>query len=363
MFGGLKLSNFRSYENAEFELGRQVTLIVGPNASGKTNLLEALFVLIAGKSFRAKDVDLVRHGQQHFRIEATSGKDSFALGFQLQDGRQEKRVWHGGAKQSLSQHIGSLQGVLFEPGDLNLVSGTPERRRRYLDYILCLTDKAYLKSLQQYRKVLRQRNALLADFAIGQIQSQIFAWDIQLTDLAEEIFQKRQRLIAHINKLADTMYGEIAGAPVGLKINYAASVAPEDYADNFMSTLQSNLTRDLAAGFTTIGPHREDFSISFGVKSLTTVASRGETRTAVLVLKLAELDYVEQVSGIAPVLLLDDVFSELDNARRHFLLQKLGGRQTLITTTEADAFKGEIDDFHLIPTDQSKAIKTKPKTK
>lgn len=349
-FTSLQLTNFRSYKRADFDLGENITLVVGPNASGKTNLLEAVYVLVAGKSFRAKEIDLINHGQSYFRIELKSPDDNYSLGFKYEDGRQEKRVAHGKTKKSLAQHLGTLQAVLFEPGDLNLISGPPDRRRRYLDYILCLTDKQYLKGLQQYRKVLRQRNALLGDFAIDAIQNQIFAWDIQLTDLAVDIFNKRQALVQHINRLADGLYAEIAGEPVGLKMNYSASVPAEDYADNFMRTLQSNLTRDLAAGFTTIGPHREDFAVSFGSGNLTAVASRGETRTAVLVLKLAEMNYVEAVTGVNPLLLLDDVFSELDNSRRQFLLHKLGGRQTIITTTEADTLKGEVNDYHLIET-------------
>ena len=357
-FTNLQLTNFRSYSNASFTLGENITLVVGPNASGKTNLLESVYVLVAGKSFRAKEIDLINHGQSYFRVELKSPEDSYSLGFKHEEGRQEKRVSHGKAKKSLAQHLGTLQAVLFEPGDLNLISGPPDRRRRYLDYILCLTDKQYLKALQQYRKVLRQRNALLAKSrtfnpglsATSELQNQIFAWDIQLTDLAVDIFNKRQALVQHINRLADGLYTEIAGEPVGLKMNYSASVPAEDYADNFMRTLQSNLTRDLAAGFTTIGPHREDFAVSFGSGNLTAVASRGETRTAVLVLKLAEMDYVEGVTGVNPLLLLDDVFSELDNSRRQFLLQKLGGRQTIITTTEADTLKGEVKDYHLIET-------------
>lgn len=348
----LELTNFRSYRANQFELGPEITLVVGPNASGKTNLLESIYVLAVAKSFRAKDTDLVRHGENHFRISAQTDAATLSLGYQNVDGKQEKRVAHDGAKKSINEHLGVLQVTLFEPNDLQLVSGPPEGRRRYLDFILCLTDRSYLSALQQYRRVLRQRNSLLADFALGAIQSQIFAWDVQLTDLAQAIFAKRQRLVAHINQLADGIYTEIAGAPVDLQLTYLASVEADDYAGSFMQALQNNLTRDLAAGFTTIGPHREDFQLRFGASSLGSVASRGETRTAVLVLKLAEMDYVQQATGKSPILLLDDVFSELDHTRRQFLLQRLDARQTIITTTEADTVSGEVKDFTLIETSE-----------
>ncbi|MDF2460826.1 MAG: replication and repair protein RecF protein [Candidatus Saccharibacteria bacterium] len=344
---GLELTNFRSYERASFELHPDVTLVVGPNASGKTNLLESLYVLASTKSFRAKDRDLVRHEQDHFRIVAHNPDTEYALGLSIAGGPMEKKITHDGVKQTLVGHVGQIQVTLFEPTDLDLVAGPPEGRRRYLDFVLCQTDRSYLKTLQQYKRVLKQRNALLDGFDIEAIRQQIFTWDLKLTELAAEVFERRQELLQTLNGSIPLLYSEIAGESLSVALEYIPSVSG-DYAANFMDALVRNLTRDLGAGFTTIGPHREDFKVKFKNNDITAVASRGEVRTVVLAMKLAELGYAEQRTGVRPILLLDDVFSELDRDRRSFLLGRLEGHQTIITTTDADAITREFTTPHAI---------------
>lgn len=342
----LDLANFRSYERAVFDLHPDVTLVVGPNASGKTNLLESLYVLASTKSFRAKDRDLVRHGQDFYRILAKAGDDEFALGLSVSPAL-EKKVTYNGVKKTLVGHVGKIQVTLFEPSDLELVSGPPEGRRRYLDFILCQTNPRYLKTLQNYRRVLKQRNALLDGFDIGNVRQQIFAWDVKLAELAVEIYERRQALLEVLNEAVPLLYQDIAGDHQEVRLNYAPSVEGV-YADGFLDTLTRNLMRDMGAGFTTIGPHREDFKVSFKNNDITAVASRGEVRTVVLALKLAELMYAEQATGVRPILLLDDVFSELDRDRRGFLLGRLNGHQTIVTTTDADAITREFQTPHAI---------------
>lgn len=351
----LQLANFRSYEEKVFELHPDVTLVVGPNASGKTNLLESLYVLAATKSFRAKDRDLVRHGQDHFRVVARTGDGEYALGLSVASGSLEKKATHDGVKKPLVSHVGQIQVTLFEPSDLDLVSGPPEGRRKYLDFVLCQTDRGYLRTLQAYKRVLRQRNALLEGFDVGGVRSQIFAWDIKLAELAVEVYARRQKLLGVLNEAIPILYREIAGGETtGLVLEYAPSVPgvePGDvsaYAQEFVETLTRNLPRDLGAGFTTIGPHREDFKLRFKDADIMAVASRGEVRTVVLAMKLAELAYAEEVTGTRPILLLDDVFSELDRDRRGFLLGRLTGHQTVITTTDADAITREFRTPHVI---------------
>ncbi|HEX3081976.1 MAG TPA: DNA replication/repair protein RecF [Candidatus Saccharimonadia bacterium] len=344
---GLELTNFRSYGVAQFALHPDVTLVVGPNASGKTNLLESLYVLASTKSFRAKDRDLVRHDEDFFRIVARTADREFAMGLNVADGRLEKKITHDGVKRPLIAHVGQLQVTLFEPSDLELVSGPPEGRRRYLDFILCQTDRSYLKTLQQYRRVLKQRNALLDSFDMGRARDQIFAWDVKLAELAAEIYGRRQGLMRVLNGSIPLLYGEIAGAAEEVTLEYVPSVTG-DYASGFLEALTRNFARDLAAGFTTIGPHREDFKVRFKNNDITAVASRGEVRTVVLACKLAELEYAEEATGVRPVLLLDDVFSELDSGRRSFLLDRLAGYQTIITTTDADAITKEFRTPHAI---------------
>jgi DNA replication and repair protein RecF len=343
----LELANFRSYEAAKFELHPDVTLVVGPNASGKTNLLEGLYVLAVTKSFRAKDRDLVRHGQDFFRVVANDGEVEYAFGLSTAGGGLEKKVTYDGVKRTLVGHVGQVQVSLFEPTDLELVAGPPEGRRRYLDFLLCQTDRAYLKTLQLYRRVLKQRNALLDGFDVGGVRDQIFAWDIKLAELAVEIQARRQELLGVLGELVPLLYRDIAGAGEEVEFEYLPSVSG-DYAERFLETLTRNLPRDLGAGFTTIGPHREDFRVRFKNNDMVAVASRGEVRTVVLAMKLAELEYAEAQTGRRPILLLDDVFSELDRDRRGYLMERLSGHQTVITTTDADAVTREVRSPHAL---------------
>jgi DNA replication and repair protein RecF len=344
---GLELVNFRSYTRANFSLHPDVTIVVGPNASGKTNLLESLYVLASTKSFRAKDRDLIRHEQDFFRVVAQGGGVEYALGLTTAHGPIEKKITHDGVKRPLVSHVGSIQVVLFEPTDLEMVSGAPEIRRRYLDFMLCQTDRGYLKTLQQYRRVLRQRNALLGEPSLAQIRDQIFAWDMKLTELATEVYLRREVLIRELNTMVPHLYRDIAGVFAPVEFSYLPSI-PGDYSTEFLSALERNLMRDVGAGFTTVGPHREDFKVRFKNNDITAVASRGEVRTVVLAMKLAELGYSEKQSGVRPILLLDDVFSELDRERRSFLLDRLKSHQTLITTTDVDAITKEFSTPHAV---------------
>ena len=338
------LTNFRSYDTGRFELDPRITLVVGPNASGKTNLLESLYVLSTTKSFRAKDRDLVRHEQNHYRVVVTGEYGEVSLGFEKNTGQGTKKLAYDGAKQSLASHIGRFAATLFEPSDLDLLHGAPEQRRRYLDGILCQTDATYLRTMSEYRRVLKQRNSLLDGFSPEQIKSQIFAWDVRLAGTAADIYTRRLALIAELNQLSPGVYERIAREPVAFTLSYQGSVAvpADDYADAFLQALERNLLRDLAVGFTTIGPHREDFKVKFRESDITSVASRGEVRTAILALKLAEIGYIERTTSVKPILLLDDVFSELDRERRIQLLGQLDGYQTIITTTDADHIRDDL---------------------
>lgn len=340
----LELTNFRSYTAAIFDLHPEVTLVVGPNATGKTNLLEGLYVLAATKSFRARDRDVVHHEADFYRIVAR-GEMEMALAVSMAAG-VSKKVTHDGVKRTLAAHIGRLQVTLFEPAELAMLQGPPDGRRRYLDFVLCQTDRSYLLALMQYRRVLKQRNALLdsKQWSVPP-RDQLFAWNVKLAELAVDIWKKRSRFLDIINMQLPQLYQEIAGEPVPVSLEYQPSVTG-DYAANFLDELERCLDRDFAAGFTTIGPHREDFGAKFKTGQVVNVASRGEVRTVVLALKLAELEYAQAQTGVRPLLLLDDVFSELDKQRRAYLLDRLGGYQTVITTTDADAVTKEFRTDH-----------------
>jgi len=353
----LKLDNYRSYTKHSFDLHPTATIIVGPNATGKTNLLEAIYVLANTKSFRARDHELVQHGSDHFRIEAETNETKIGLGYQTGP-PSAKKVDYNQVKRPLSRHVGTLPTVLFEPNDLLLLSGAPTLRRRYLDGILSQSDPEYLTALNTYQRILKQRNSLLERFDVAAVKNQIFAWDLNLTTNAAIIVAARQKLLAHLNTVIADLYGDISGQVVKLKLGYSPSINLQaDYAAAFMDALVANLTRDLAAGFTTIGPHREDFTISFNDSELVAVASRGEIRSIILALKLAELELLTSEAA-TPLLLLDDVFSELDASRRQYLISRLSGYQSLITTTDADVVQSINLDHSLIKTNQLKNYAT-----
>lgn len=350
----LRLTNFRSYQDASFDLHPAVTIVVGPNASGKTNLLEALYVLSTTRSFRTGDRELIHEGQQFFRVEASAGEDELAIGFSVEQGRR-KQVTRNGVKRTLARHLGALPVVLFEPTDLDLVAGAPEGRRRYLDLILSQTDSEYLVALHRYRRVLQQRNKLLDGFDIESVRGQIFAWDIKLAEAGALLVERRAGLLEHFSRVLGEHYGRIAGAALELMAGYHPSVGGKNVAEHFLEVLAETLPRDLAAGFTTRGPHRDDFAVTYQGRPIQDVASRGEVRTTVLALKLAELAFLQQVTGRTPLLLLDDVFSELDTGRRGRLVEQLSDYQTLITTTDADAVSRAVAQPHGIIETSSQA--------
>lgn len=333
----LTLTNFRSHRERDFEFDSTTTLIVGPNGSGKTNILEALHVLATTKSFRARDEALVAHNASYYRIMANINNTTLQLAYQSEP-TKTKQASLGKTKRSLRDHIGSLPVVLFEPGDLNLLTGPPKARRAYIDTILCQTNKTYFIALAEYRRALSQRNALLdaknyPDLAV------LFAWNVRLAGPAYVMHAERKRFLDYLSTEVARTYQLIAGRKHSIEVRYEPSPSNLlEYTEaSILDWLEQNANRDVAAGFTTGGPHRDDFTVIFDNKPISQVASRGEHRSVVLALKLAELGYQAQHANTPPLFMLDDVFSELDANRRAFLLQSIGDFQTIVTTTEADS--------------------------
>lgn len=334
----ISLTNFRSYTDRSFSFDPNVTLIVGPNGSGKTNILEALYVLATTRSFRARDEALVQQGSDLLRIIAASPESEYSFGYQRQP-TIAKRVSHDGVKKSLRSHVGTIPVVLFEPGDLQLLAGPPSGRRAYIDTILCQTDPEYLQALNEYKRALRQRNALLREHA--QVSADmLFAWNVQLAGPAIILRAKRQEFVAYLQQRLPSLYASIAGKSHELDIQYLPNpeITVKD-EPTLLEKLESVLNRDVGAGFTTVGPHRDDLMVVFDSHPIDTRASRGEHRSVVLALKLAELEYQSEFALARPIFMLDDVFSELDSYRRGFLLKTIGDYQTIVTTTEADSLK------------------------
>jgi len=344
----LRLQHFRSYDDDSFELSPGVNIIVGPNASGKTNLLESLLLVARGVSYRAKDAELVQHGQPWARIDAHDDQDNLRtvkLECPVPDSGTCKKSFELEGKKFLrmSQQK-SLPVVLFEPNHLLLLSGSPSLRREYLDDLLEQTLPGFGTDLRQYRKTLAQRNALLK-LGSDQAQNQMFVWNVRLSELAGKIVRERLKLLEEINLLASDIYSQISGSKAKVQLEYLSSLkahmTPQaDIAQHYESTLMRRLEhtfeRDCLLGFTTAGPHRDDLQVSLNGHISQDTASRGEVRTIILTLKIVELQLLEAARGQSPLLLLDDVFSELDGARRHALTSFLQKYQTFITTTDAD---------------------------
>jgi DNA replication and repair protein RecF len=336
MITDLRLQDFRSFKDSSFELSHGVNIIVGPNAIGKTNLLEAILVLARGASYRAKDAELVRFKQPWARLDGHSEKSGqrtvkivrepvASKQYEL-DGRIFKRL-------SLPH---SLPVVLFEPNHLQLFSGGPERRRDYLDDLLEQTTPGYGTTRRQYKRTLAQRNSLLKQ-AGRATDTQLFPWNIRLSQLAGQIVRARHELAETINQDITKLYKQLSNTKTKVTAAYTHSWPPDSYESQLLKKLEATQADDQLRGFTGHGPHREDLIINFDARPVQETASRGEIRTAVLALKILELKIVQQArDGQLPLLLLDDVFSELDGGRRHALTDYLAPYQTFITTTDAD---------------------------
>lgn len=336
IFTDLRLQNYRSYTDASFELGEGVNIVVGPNAAGKTNLLEAIMVSAVGKSYRAKDMNLVHRNSDWARIDVHT-KDNIlrTTKFQTEPTGRIQKTFE--IDEKIYKRFPSTQKqpiVLFEPNDLRLIEDEPSLRRSYLDNLLEQYVAGYEQHRVHYKRVLAQRNALLKQGA--RAGSQLFAWNLRLVDLGEQIVKQRLALIAVINESISTTYSLIAKNDKKIKLRYESSINTENYSTNFLKKLESSVELDMVRGFTGSGPHRDDIVIYFGDQPAMESASRGEVRTLLLSLKIIELQILEKQRGVRPTLLLDDVFSELDGARRRELTNFLSEYQTIITTTDAD---------------------------
>ncbi len=351
MINSLRLQNFRSYLDYTTEFAPGVNIIVGPNASGKTNLLEAIYVINRGKSFKVSDKDLIKHGKKWSRIDASSKASLRTWKLKDDNGQIEKsfNIDSTIVKRLTKKH--QQPTTLFEPNHLRLLNGSPETRRTYLDQILVQTDQEFASALNKYSRALKQRNSLLKQINKTS-PDDMFVWDVKLSEYGGIVNKKRKGLLEHINKLVGKKYSKIAGKKTEVIIEYIDSVLAKDYTSGFLKTLQESLDEEKKRGFTLRGPHREDFKVYMNGEDSSVTASRGESRTLVLVLKLIELKLLEKELEKKPILLLDDVFSELDGRRRRALTEHISGYQTLITTTDAEAVIEHFNtgEYKIIPT-------------
>lgn len=334
MISKIALQHFRSYDTALFELSDGVNIIVGPNTAGKTNLLEAILVVAHGGSYRAHDMELIAFDAPWARLDADADEQKRTVKLQKAGDRVIKSFDLDGQVVSRLHHSRTLPVVLFEPNHLLRLSSVPDLRRTFIDDLIEQTDPAFSVTRRQYKRVLAQRNALLKRNPVD-LHEQLFVWNIRLSELAGKIVRMRQALIAACNERLSAVYDGLASSTADVRLAYQTSMVG-DYETALLKKLEQHTDIDVVRGYTVYGPHRDDVLVLLNGHSLQDAASRGEVRSVVLALKIVELELLEQARQNRPVLLLDDVFSELDGERRKALTGYVGKYQTFITTTDAD---------------------------
>lgn len=347
MITALQLKNFRSYKNDSFEFDNGVNIIVGPNASGKTNLLEAVMVACTGKSYRAKDTELVLHEAPWARLDAATEHGSRVVKLKRSEQSVEKLFTINDAEFKRLSLQKAIPIVLFEPNHLLLLSGSPEGRREYLDELLEQITPGFSPLRRQYKRALAQRNALLKNEGLQ--FDQLFAWNIRLSQIGGQIVIARLRIVDYFKQELTAIYQQISGRKDKVDVQYVSGCLVEQYSSDMLHKLELSVTTDHQRGFTSYGPHRDDLKILLNGYSMDETASRGETRTMLLAIKILELNLLEKERGQKPILLLDDVFSELDGARRRALTTYLMKYQTFITTTDADIVAAQFKGATVIP--------------
>ena len=350
----LHLRQFRNYQHQEVEFSASKTILVGSNAQGKSNLLEAVELLSTLRSHRTnRDYDLVRDGQSSGQIIANLERDSGPLDLALtlrSHGRRTVAV----NSETIRRHLdflGNLNSVQFSSLDLDLVRGGPAERRNWLDTVLVQLEPIYAYILQQYHQVLRQRNAFLRQQQVEPLMNadpeQLTLWNHQLAATGSRVTRRRSRMLARLAPLADFWHQAISGSTEVLEVCYAPNISldqdhPEGVYQSFIETIQQKAIAEQHQGTTLVGPHRDEVELTINQTPARQYGSQGQQRTLVLALKLAELKLIEEVVGDPPLLLLDDVLAELDLNRQNQLLETIQDRfQTLITTTHLGAFDAQ----------------------
>ncbi|ANE46022.1 recombinase RecF [Paenibacillus swuensis] len=340
----MALQHYRNYDNVQIETDANVNIFIGPNAQGKTNLLEAIFVMALTKSHRtSKDKELISWNGSAAQLHSEIEKKYGAVTLDLSISALGKKAKINGLEQrKLSNFIGALNVVMFAPEDLEIVKGAPGIRRRFLDMEIGQVQPAYLHDLSQYHKILLQRNNALKAMNPGGASNQALmdVWNEQLVSYGTKIMKKRQNFINKLQIWAERIHSGITGGTEQIRIDYAPSFGSKDIGDEtivfeqFMLKLSQVKDQEFRRGMTLVGPHRDDLVFSINGKDVQTFGSQGQQRTTALSLKLAEIELIREEVGEYPILLLDDVLSELDQSRQTQLIETFQNKvQTFITTT------------------------------
>jgi len=334
----LKLNNFRNFAEGELSIGDGTTVLYGGVGEGKTNIIEAIFLLSVGRSYRTSETQqVISWGKSEAVVRGEGADAAGGISVAVKVTKNGKKIELNGENNKKSiDLIGGLRSVIFHSEDIAIVGGAPQERRRYLDLAISQSSKNYAHNLKDYYKILKQRNSALLKYA----NADITAWDEQLSKVGAWITQVRANVIKEISEAANQIIRSLIGEEQKLEIKYAPS--GEDDPERFKSRLIRALNNDIARGMTTVGPHRDDFKLLLSGVDARYYASSGEKKTIVMALKLAEVEFIRAVTGEKPILLLDDVFSTLDTKRSKALISVTGdGSQCVVTLTDLNLIRNE----------------------
>lgn len=344
----MELHNFRNYKSLCLPFSEQVNIFYGDNAQGKTNILESIYVCSTTKSHKgSKDKEMIRIGEEegHIRMRFEKKGIPHRIDMHLKKNKTKGVAIDGIPIRKSSELFGMMNVVFFSPEDLSMIKNGPGERRRFMDMELCQLNPMYLYYLSSYNKALNQRNQLLKQIAIQpSLKETLEIWDEQLVDYGIQLIESRTTFIAEINELVKQIHYSISGGKENLILCYEQNTTKNEFREK----LRKSREQDLVRKSTAYGPHRDDLSFFIETQNLKLYGSQGQQRTAALSLKLAELELVKKKIGENPVLLLDDVLSELDRKRQHHLLDRMEGIQTMITCTGLEEFVGDRQKFNHI---------------
>jgi DNA replication and repair protein RecF len=339
----VQLQHVRSHADYTLSLSPDVTLITGSNGSGKTTIIEAIHIALQGTSFKGGDNDILEFASPWYRIDLTfNDKSKRTVKFDPSrvNGKKQFELNERTHYRLSYQHKYPI--VLFEPEDLRLLNGSPTRRRDFIDTFISQLDAEYGVSLRRYERALKQRNNLLKRVDVR--DDELFPWNVSLSQYGAYIINRRLHFIDKLNNDLSIVYKDISHSEDIIQITY--SYHPHsNLQQKLLSELHAQTPKDKIVGFTSVGPHRHDVLFYFNNSPALSVASRGEVRTVVLALKFLEVRFIESLTGLKPVILLDDVFSELDKTRQQKLIKQFSGYQTIIASVESINVPGNIIDL------------------
>lgn len=334
----IELADYRNYDSLNIQFDKGTNILYGDNAQGKTNILEAIFVAATTKSHKgSKDREIIHFDKEEAHIRTYLEKEGVEtrVDMHLRSSKSKGIAVDGQKLKKAADLMGLCNVVFFSPEDLGIIKNGPSERRRFVDMELCQLDSFYLYNLNHYNKIVNQRNKLLKDMYMNpDLKETLGIWDMQLVSFGSKLIERRRLFVEQLNEIIYEIHKKLSGDKEELRIKYE----PDVEIDEFEKKLKYSQDRDMKSKMTSVGPHRDDFSFMVGNIDIRKFGSQGQQRTAALSLKLSEIELVKKIAKDTPVLLLDDVLSELDSNRQNYLLNSIGDIQTIITCTGLEEF-------------------------